>query len=116
MKKTPGPNNFSGEFYQTLKENNNTNSSRTLPGNWRRQNAFHYILWDQDHSNTKTWQRSQEKKTKDQYPSVTYMQKFLTKMFNKLNSMLNVKDNIYMTKWGLFQECRVEITLENQSI
>ena len=44
------------------------------------------------------------------------MQKFLTKMFNKLNSMLNVKDNIYMTKWGLFQVHKDGSTYANQSM
>ena len=58
--KIPGQDGFTGESHKTFKEI--TNSSQTLPKNWRGRNTFKIILWGWHYTTNKAKQGHYKKR------------------------------------------------------
>ena len=110
--KSPGPDGFTGEFYQTFREEL-TPILLKLFQKMQREEHSQTILQGHHYPDTKTRQRCHKKETYRPISLMNIDTKILNNILAEPNSTL--KGSYTMIKWGLSQECKDTSIYANQS-
>ena len=102
--KSPGPDGFTGEFYQTFREELIPFLLKLFKKNSRGRNTSKLILWSHHHPDNKTRQRQHKKKSYRQISLMNIDAKILNKILAEFRNTSN--SSYTMIKLGLFQECK----------
>ena len=112
--KSPGPDGFTGEFYQTFREEIML-IFLILSKTCRRKNTSKHILWGHHHPDTKTRQRQH---TKENYKPVSLMNIY-AKILNKILAnriQQHIKKLIHHDQLGLISGMQDFSIYVNQSM
>ena len=100
--KSPGPDGFTGEFYQI-----NAYPSKTLSKNCRGRNTSKLILQSHHHPDTKTRQRQHKKRKLQANITVEHRCKNPQQNFSKQNSATHQKARTPRLSWIYFKTARI---------
>ena len=113
--KNLGPDGFTGEFYQTFREELIPILLKLFPKNCRGRSTSKLILQGYHHPDTKTGQKQQQKKENYRPISLMNIHGKILKNFYQTEFGNTLKSSYTMIKLGLFQECKNSSIYENQS-
>ena len=112
--KSPGQDGFTGDFYQTFREELKL-FLKLFPKNCRGRNTSKFILQGHHHPDTKTRKRQHKKENYRPTSLMKQMQKSLTK-FQQTEFSKTSKISYTMINLGLFQGCKDSSMYANQSM
>ena len=110
--KSPGPGGFTGEFYQTFREELTPILLKLFQKNCRGRNASKFILCD--HPDTKTKDTTKEKNHRP--ISLMKIDAKILKKCQQTESNIPLKGSYTMIKWDLSQGCKDSSIYANQSM